>query len=247
MFIADTQIKPKIRLDHLVWAGRYIADKQPDVIVIGGDWFDMPSLSSYDKGKKAAEGRRYRYDIDAGNRGLALFMEPWENIPGYNPRKVALLGNHEERIMRHVAANPELDGAIGYFDMDFERKGWELYDFLQPVVIDGIAYCHFFPHNTHGEVMQSKKGAPSASAQVKRTGMSCTAGHKQGFDYHIQGAIDGRRHGLIAGSFYLHDEDYKGPMGNDHWRGIIMKHGVEDGDYDVCPVSIGYLKESYNW
>lgn len=245
LFISDTQVKPGVKLDHLAWAGRYIADKKPDVIVLGGDWFDMESLSSYDRGKKAAEGRRYRYDIAAGNRGLEMFMEPWYDIKGYEPRQVALLGNHEQRIMRHINANPELEGAIGYDDFDFEDWGWEVYDFLVPVVIDGIAYCHFFPQNAHGEVMQGKNGAPSASAQVKRVGMSCTAGHRQGMDYHIQGSIGGRRHGLISGSFYQHDEHYKGPMGNDHWRGIIMKNRVKDGDYDICPVSLDYLKDNY--
>ena len=50
--IPDCQIKEGVPTEHLEWAGQYIADKKPDVIVNIGDFWDMPSLSSYDKGRK---------------------------------------------------------------------------------------------------------------------------------------------------------------------------------------------------
>ena len=40
-----------------------------------GDHWDMASLSSYDKGKRAFENRRYKKDIEAGNVALDLFEE----------------------------------------------------------------------------------------------------------------------------------------------------------------------------
>jgi hypothetical protein len=52
--------------------------------------------------------------------------------------------------------------------------------------------------------------------------------------------------GLIVGSYYQHDEDYKGPQGNHHWRGIIVKHEVRDGNYDMMEVSMDFLRERYN-
>ena len=52
LVIGDTQVKPGISLSYLTWIGKYIVDKQPDVIVMIGDFADMPSLSSYDVGKK---------------------------------------------------------------------------------------------------------------------------------------------------------------------------------------------------
>ena len=61
--IPDTQVKKGVPIDHLLYAGKYIAEKKPDVIVHIGDHWDMPSLSSYDKGKKSFEGRRYKDDI----------------------------------------------------------------------------------------------------------------------------------------------------------------------------------------
>jgi hypothetical protein len=47
--------------------------------------------------------------------------------------------------------------------------------------------------------------------------------------------------GLVAGSFYLHDEDYKGPQGNKHWRGMLIKHAVQGGNYNLMEVDIPFL------
>lgn len=52
LIIPDTQVKPNSPTEHLRWAGMYAAEKKPDVIVHIGDHFDMPSLSTWDVGKK---------------------------------------------------------------------------------------------------------------------------------------------------------------------------------------------------
>ena len=84
MVIPDTQVKPGVAIDHLEWAGKYAQEKQPDVIVMIGDWWDMPSLSSFDKGKMAFEGRRYVNDIKAGRQAIESFINPIS----YKPRLV---------------------------------------------------------------------------------------------------------------------------------------------------------------
>ena len=244
LLIPDTQLKPGVRTEHLHHAGLYIAQHRPDVIVVIGDWYDMHSLSSYSS-RRALEGRRVRADIDAGNAGLRRFVGPWIGIPGYNPRLVYTLGNHEQRLERYLGDHPELDGYLGFDSFEFEHYGFEVYPFLKPVEIDGIQYCHFFPQGPNGAVMQNKRGQPNAQTQVRRVGQSSVAGHKQGLDYALQESLSGRKHGIIAGSFYAHTENYKTPMGNDHWRGMVMLNRVHKGDFDICPVSIDYLKERY--
>lgn len=76
LVIPDTQVKPNSPTDHLRWAGLYAAEKKPDVIVHIGDHFDMPSLSSWDVGKKSFEGRRYKDDIEAGIHAMEVFLQP---------------------------------------------------------------------------------------------------------------------------------------------------------------------------
>ncbi len=97
--IPDTQIKPGVPTEHLTWIGKYIVDQfkgKPDVTIIHlGDNWDMPSLSSYDKGKKRMEGQRYAADIEAGNAAFKLLDAPLSRQKSWKPRKVFLTGNHE--------------------------------------------------------------------------------------------------------------------------------------------------------
>lgn len=242
--IPDTQIRVGVPTDHLIAAGKYIAEHQFDIIVVLGDWFDNVATSRHHT-RKTREGVRILDDLQSGIRAMDVFTSQWRGIPGYNPRMVFCVGNHEERLAKYVHENPELEGILGPELFNLDVYGFEVYPFLQPVIIEDIAFCHYFPQNPSGAIMQQKRGAPSARAQVQRVGMSCVAGHKQGLDYHVQQSLSGRRHGLIAGSFYMHHETYKTPMGNDHWRGMVVLNRVRNGDFDVCPVSIDYLMENY--
>ena len=74
--VPDTQVKKGAPTAHLEHAGKYIAEKKPDIIVHLGDHWDMPSLSSYDKGRKSFEGRRYTDDIQSGNDAMDILVAP---------------------------------------------------------------------------------------------------------------------------------------------------------------------------
>jgi len=111
--------------DHISALGNYIVAKQPDVIINAGDHWDIHSLSSYDKGTKKAEGARYEDDIQAGIEGMEALFAPIRKYnrlrrTKYSPKLVFTLGNHEERIMRHVNANPSLEGKLSYKDLKLE-------------------------------------------------------------------------------------------------------------------------------
>lgn len=245
LVIPDVQTKHGVPTKHLTWIGKYIADKQPDVIVQIGDFADMESLSSYDKGKKSHEGRRYQKDLEATWKAMELLVSPFASIGGYSPRMVLTLGNHEERIERAVENNAELEGTMSTDDLCYEDYGFEVHPFLKVVTIDGISYSHFFPRSSSGKVVQTRSGAPSATAQLVREGRSCTAGHAQGLDIRCL-PLGGRlQWGLIAGSCYLHDESYLGPQGNEHWRGIVLKNGVSKGEYSPILVDLKYLSKRY--
>lgn len=245
ILIPDVQSKPNVPNHHLRWIGQYIADKRPDVIIQIGDFDDLPSLSSYDKGKLSFEGRRYRKDIDAGKRAMDQLVIPFAGLARYKPRMVLTLGNHEQRIIRAIESIAELEGTISYDDLGYKQYGWEVHDFLEVVTIDGIAYSHFFPRSGNGRVVQTRTGAPSARAQLIREGRSCTAGHAQGIDIAclpLQGRL---QWGLIAGSCYLHKETYLSAQGNTCWNGVILKQGVKRGTYSPILVDLDYLRNRY--
>jgi hypothetical protein len=249
LVIPDCQIRPGDNLNFLHRIGQYIVDKQPDVIVCIGDFADMPSLSSYDVGKKAYEGRRYLADVQSVHDAMSTLLDPMINYnhrqqrnakKQYHPRMVMTLGNHENRINRAVNSDPKLDGLLSTDDLCYSGFGWEEYPFLEVVIIDGIAYSHYFVTGVAG------RAASTAAAQFRKTNMSCISGHQQGLHIHSGDRADGARlTSIIAGSCYEHDEDYLGPQGNRCWRGILMLHEVDNGQFDLMPVSLDYLKRKY--
>lgn len=237
MVIPDTQVKPGVSTDHLEWAGNYAAEKRPDVIVMIGDWWDMPSLSSYDKGKLSFEGRRYVDDIKAGRKAMERFLEPITSVKDYKPRLVFTLGNHEHRIVRYVENNPEFAGKFGFDDLGLRDYGWEVHDFLKPVEIDGILYCHYFTSGVMGRPVSS------AAALLRTRQQSCTQGHVQHTDLAIHPKT--QNIALFSGTFYQHDENYLGYQDNCQRRQIIIKHEVEEGRYDPMFVSLNFLEKAY--
>lgn len=249
LVIPDCQVRPGDDFGFLTRIGNYIVEKQPDVIVNIGDFADMPSLSSYDVGKKSFEGRRYKNDIQAAHDAMGTLLDPLFDYNDkqrrnakkqYWPRMVLTLGNHEHRIDRAVELDPKLEGVLSSGDLAYRELGWEVYPFLDVVVIDGVAYSHYFVTGVAG------RAASTAAAQFRKTNMSCVAGHQQGIQVHIGGRADGKRlTSIIAGSCYEHNEDYLGPQGNKHWRGILVLHDVRDGEFDLMPVSLDYLEKKY--
>jgi len=248
--IPDCQVKPGVNIEYLWHIGAYIAEKKPDVIIQLGDFADMPSLSSYDKGKKSFEGRRYRNDVESVHKAMNNLITPIElerlrlcnnKKKQWNPEKHLLLGNHEDRINRVVESTPELDGTIGVKDLGYEDT-WIVHPFLEPVFIDGVGYCHYWPSGVMGRPIQSAQQA------IQKLHMSTIAGHQQGKQVAYGRKADGSTiTSIIAGSCYTHNEDYLTPLTNSHWRGIIFLHEVENGSFDEMFVSLDYLKRRYDY
>lgn len=249
LIIPDTQVRDGDNLDFLTAIGNYIVEKKPDVVVCLGDFADMASLSSYDVGKKSFEGQRYLKDIEAAKAANFALNKPLYEFNFqakkhkhklYNPHKVMLLGNHEDRINRAVNNDAKLDGVLSTEHLQNASFGWEEHKFLDVVVLDGIAYSHYFVTGVAG------RPASTAAAQLRKTNMSCIAGHQQGLQIATASRADGTPlTSVIAGSCYLHDEDYLGPQGNKHWRGFLVAHDVHDGGFDLMPVSLKYVKDKY--
>ena len=250
--IPDTQAKPGAPTDHLKWIGQYIVDQfhdQPIKIIHLGDHADMPSLSSYDKGKKSMEGRRYLQDIEAANEAWQILNKPLNDFnlnrrktrhAKWQPERHILLGNHEDRINRAVESDAQLEGVISTDDLIYAKTGWRVHPFLSPVFLDGVGYSHYWYNPMNGRPLGG-----TAEGRLKTLGHSFTMGHQQTYLTAIRYVNDQQQRGLIAGACYLHDEDYKGPQGNHHWRGILIKHQVNNGAYDLMEVSLDYLCRRY--
>ena len=250
MVIPDTQVRPDKDYSFLEFIGKYAVDMKPDIIVHLGDFADMPSLSSHDKaGSKSMEGLRYKADIQSAKDAMNVLLDPirqeqerlkLNHRPRWNPSMVMLYGNHENRINRAIHNDPKLEGLISVEDLEYEKFGWSTIPFLEPVVIEGIAFCHYF--------VSGVMGNPCTTARTLLTKhhQSCIAGHQQGRDIAYGKRADGTEMtALIAGSCYEHDESYLNHQTNNHWRGLYILHDVKDGAFDEMPVSLKYLRKRY--
>lgn len=238
--IPDVQAMPGVRLDHLAWAGKYIADKRPDVVVCIGDFGDFPSLSHFERGTRLFEGRRYTKDLDAFHRAMDFLMTPIAKAKGYRPYLEFTEGNHEDHIERATIEDAKLEGLISKADLRLKDYGWRQHAFLQPISIGDVAFCHYFPSGPMG------KPISSAPALLRKLHMSAFAGHQQGREIAYSRRADGGNlTGIISGSFYQHEYKYLSPFANAHWRGMYFLHEVRGGRLDEMALSIDFLKRRY--
>lgn len=256
VLIPDTQVRPGVNTDHIEGAGNYICTHRPDVVVVIGDWWDMNSLSFYNK-KSEVEGTRVLEDLEVGREAMDRFLAPLYALQAkqradkkkvYSPRLVFTVGNHDPqvRLPRWLEDNPQMIGMIDPEDSTYflKRHGFEVYDYLNIVNIDGIRFSHYIinPHS-------AKKGPLGGmiDTQMKNAGFSFAQGHCQGLKTGRHYLGDGtQRVGIVAGSFYSHEETYMGPQGNaSHWRGILQLNDVKDGGCDVCELSLEYITRKY--
>ena len=145
MIIPDPHAHPDYNNERFRAVGRLLMEEQPECVVCLGDLADLPSLSSYDRGTKGFEGRRYKKDVGATINAQELLFEAMTKYNArkrrngkkqYRPRLVMCIGNHEDRITRAINSQAELDGTIGIEDLQYAGFGWEVVPFKQCVTIE---------------------------------------------------------------------------------------------------------------
>lgn len=240
LIIPDTQVKAGVPLDHFDWLGAAIRDYKPDVVVHLGDHWDCESLSSYASAAEK-EGLRYKDDLEAGNEALRILHKAMGRFGG---RKILLRGNHEDRLSRALAADPKWDGVVGFHQFVDRKLGWEVVDYFmgspRPIVVDGVTYAHYFANPNTGKPIGG-----TVTNRLAKIGTTFVQGHVQGYlSGNVQYATGVVRHGIVAGSCYLHDETYKG-VANNHWRGIVVLNEVRNGSFCEMPLTLDYLSRRY--
>lgn len=257
LVIGDAHVKVGVSLERFKWLARYAYETKPDYIIDMGDWADMPSLSSYDLGKKSYEGRQYCKDIQAAVDARQVFHSHLEECnlelarrkkAKYAPKKISLGGNHDEgRISRVIDGDRKLEGLIGIKDFQYERFGWEYVPYQQPIEIQGFTFCHHF---TSGVMGRPIGGEMPALSLLRKQFKSCVAGHTHVLDVANRTRPDARKiWGLVAGCFLAADqrEDYAGPANDLWWRGVVTLRGCEDGDMESFELkSVEELKRAYD-
>jgi hypothetical protein len=234
--------------DRADWLSKLVIDLKPDIFVNLGDQFDMPSLSSYDKGKRSFHGKSYKKDIEAGLEFHDRLWGPVRATKKKMPHRIFLEGNHEARIERALDLSPELQGTIGFQDYALDDYYHEVvrYNGQLPGItkIEGILFAHFFPTGVSGRPVG---GISPARMLGMKNKTSCVAGHIHTFDFFSERNIDGRTiNCLVAGCYQDYINDWSGPIG-EFWRpGVAILRGVENGNFDLEWISIERIKAAYS-
>ena len=202
--------------------------RKPDYLIVLGDWWDFPSLSSHDeKGSAKKENARVVEDLAAGTAALKRLMDPIRSevdrlIKNHEkrwfPQYIFLEGNHENRANRYAEHEPVLTVNVG-----------------------GVVFAHYWQN--------SKSSRPVGGTIDNRLNKICNSfvcGHEQGLLYGNRPLPMGRTiHGIVAGSCYLGVEDYRGPQARNEWRGVVVLHDVRDGDFEPMFLTLRYLCREY--
>lgn len=245
--IPDPHAHYKHHNQRAEWAGKLIADVKPDVVVVLGDTADMPSLSGYDKGKKSFQGRTYKADIDSHGDFQERLWNAVRKSKRKLPRRVTLIGNHEQRIDRAIEVQPELEGTVSYKDLDLGRWYSDIIHYTGntpgTISIDGVWYAHYFVSGVMGRPIG---GEHPAFSLISKGFTSGTQGHTHIYDHSIRTGSDGRKIvGLVAGCFVDYETEWAGQSKDLWWNGLFIKRGVADGAYDLEAVSMERLKQEY--
>lgn len=241
LILPDSHAHPDHNNDRFTWFGKLVHDLKPDVVVNIGDLADMASLCFHSKHIEL-EGARYRADCDVAIDAQDRIFHEVRKHKKKLPRFVWTLGNHDIRAQRFVEAHPVFEGHVRNDDIGYKDYPWEMYDFLDTVEIDGIAYSHYF---TSGLMGRPIGGTHPAWSIIKKRNQSSTCGHSHVTDYKIDRTPGKSLMGLVCGSYIDYNAGYAGPA-NDMWsRGIAVCRNVEDGLYDFEWISINRLREVY--
>lgn len=247
LVIPDAHAHPDFNNDRFEYIGHLVADLKPDTVIMIGDWADMPSLSSYDKGTKGYEGRRYSKDVASAVDAQERFFKPIRARKKKMPRFIMLEGNHEYRIKRAINSDAaHLDGVISPYDLQYRDFGWEYVEYAGAtpgiIDIDGIAYAHYF---TSGIMGRPIGGVNPAYQLVSKYGHSCTQGHTHTFAFYHRGNAVNECNGLVCGVYQDYFADYAGTSNDMWWRGVVYKENVENGLYDLSQISLNTLRKAY--
>lgn len=254
LLIPDCQVQPgpEYRTEHLEWIGRYWLDHRAeiDAAICIGDFADMSSLSSYDRGRRSAEGRRIVQDFEATRDAMATLLAPIakhnakmrkQHEPLYRPEMHLTLGNHEHRIDKATEDRADLEGVISTKDLGYEDAGWTVHPFLDVLHLDGLAYSHYFYNTGNGRAISG-----NIETRLRAIGASFVQGHQQQLAWGMRYVMGRPQMGLVAGACYLgrSPAEYRGPQAEE-WRGIVMLRNVADGFCDIETISLSTLCERY--
>ena len=257
LLCGDSHASPQSPNRRYTWLGNLIVERQPDVIVSIGDFADMSTLSSYDKGTKASWGKLYKDDVRVTREAQELMFAPltkYNNTVGkkkkaqYKPLTVHTLGNHDDgRYNTFNSKNPEMSEHITIKDLEYDKWWTHVVPYLDTFQLWNIAFSHFF------YTKSQRYPAATAAKVLQINHQSSVMGHSHSYDFaHDYNRQKTKITAVNPGCFLDNHEkgdtyNYTGGQGRDKWwNGLVMLNDVnEKGEFDVEQININRIEASY--
>jgi hypothetical protein len=217
--------------------GRYIVRSKPDAVVHLGDGADLSSIMKMHT-KLSAEGERYDADIKAFRAADEALWVPladynWRQAQRrqkqYRPRRIYCIGNHENRINRLVADQPNLKGKLGIEDLCLDKYWEEVYAYRAPVFVAGVGFTHNVP-TASGKYNLS---APNLARKISiRQKQSWVVGHAHIYDSHVDYRGDGQKFVCFSAGYYgppSWQPDFTEGTEAGWISGVLLLKNVKDG------------------
>ena len=171
-FISDVHVpfEDKLGVQAML---KYLADFEPDQIILGGDIFDFYLASDHDKDPGRAQ--TIQDEFDAGRYFFKAINE-------LAPSVVFMEGNHEQRLQRMIARNP---GLYKLRALEFRHAAelpetWRCYPSQTHYRIGGLLVLH-------GDLRGRGTGVKHAAAgMLSKLRTSCIFGHLHRFGTHYE-------------------------------------------------------------
>jgi len=259
LHIPDAHDKEDVPKDRFEWLGRLIVDRQPDVVVESGDFSDIPSLCKYEWGKQSHQGSNIDDDVESARLARSILTAPIRALQEkqrtdkkkvWQPRLIALGGNHEHRMDKYRNDNPVLgsrkNSILGkVFNQDVSgaaEQGWEWHEFGQIVTVQDIDFCHYFVSGSMGRPIG---GIDPARTLVSKRHRSSVQGHDHRLSWHMEKLKGKEIHGLVGGCYFDHYEPYAGQANDMWWAGVTLMHNMADGRFEPEFISLAAIRHDY--
>lgn len=239
--VGDAHISDDQNLDRFKALGKMIDDKQPEYVVLIGDFLSMDCLSEWDRNKrKLMENRRYKKEVAAGNTALTLMGAGSQKHTEF----IYIEGNHENRLTRYLESDPTFDGMCSIpKDLSFHDRNIGWIPYKECLTLDGVSFTHI-PINSGGKPIGNPNVANKALNLFQN---SVVFGHSHTLD-HAAAHRHGSEHlnqALCVGCFFEHVDAYaQGSMTN-YWRGVVELDIYATNRFDVTTTSMRQLYNQY--
>jgi hypothetical protein len=238
MVVGDVHVAPGQSYRRLGWLGKMAADLGVTKLIQGGDW------SSFDSQCTARPLReRVRDRLKDELIAIEISVGEFEHAAPKGMEKVVIPGNHDERPDKLANDNPTLEDLFDVWE-HHRAAGWHVGKYLEPYESEGWAFVHYLTGRGTQRAIAGKFHPLRLLERVKYQTSICTF-HSHRLQWWMERGPIRTTHGLVAGCYLEHREDYAGPDNEEWWSGAIVMNNVRQGDADLEFWSIDRIRETY--